>query len=157
MRVAIGQDSHRFDLEHKSGKPLIIAGVVFEGETPFEANSDGDVVLHAVTRAISGITTIDVIGPKTKQWIKEGKLDSRLYLKEALKDLDGRIAHLSISIECKKPRITPKIPEMRKSLAELLDTDERNIGITATSGEELTDFGRGLGVNVFAVITVEDR
>ncbi|MCR5747855.1 MAG: 2-C-methyl-D-erythritol 2,4-cyclodiphosphate synthase [Lachnospiraceae bacterium] len=156
MRVAIGQDSHRFDVENKSGKPLILAGVVFENETPFEANSDGDVILHAITRAVSGITTIDILGPKTKQWIKEGKLDSRFYLQEALKDLNGRVAHLSVSVECKKPRLTPKIPEMRRSLAELLHTDEKNIGITATSGEELTDFGRGLGMNVFAVLTVED-
>lgn len=154
MKVAIGQDSHRFDLTGKSGKPLIMAGVVFEGETPFEANSDGDVVLHAVTRAISGITTVDILGARTKGWIKEGILDSRYYLREALKELEGEVAHLSISIECSRPRITPHIPAMRSSLAGLLNTDEKNIGITATSGEGLTDFGRGLGVNVFAVITV---
>jgi len=37
----------------------------------------------------------------------------------------------------------------------MLKTDEKNIGITATSGEELTEFGKGNGINVFAVITVE--
>ena len=80
--------------------------------------------------------------------------DSKVYLSEALKDLEATISHLSISIECKKPRIPPRIPEMRASLAKMLNTEERNIGITATSGEDLTDVGRGLGINVFAVITV---
>ena len=154
MRVAIGQDSHRFD-DSNSDKPLILGGVVFEGEQPLLANSDGDVILHAVTRAISGITTVDVLGPKTKEFLKNGITDSRVYLEEGLKDLEGTISHLSISIECKRPRITPRIPEMRRSLAVMLKTDEKNIGITATSGEELTEFGKGNGINVFAVITVE--
>ncbi len=154
MRVAIGQDSHRFD-DSNSDKPLILGGVVFEGEQPLLANSDGDVILHAVTRAISGITTVDVLGPKTKEFLKNGITDSKVYLEEGLKDLEGTISHLSISIECKRPRITPRIPEMRRSLAAMLKTDEKNIGITATSGEELTEFGKGNGINVFAVITVE--
>ncbi|MBO5598271.1 MAG: 2-C-methyl-D-erythritol 2,4-cyclodiphosphate synthase [Oribacterium sp.] len=154
MKVAIGQDSHRFD-DSNSDKPLILGGVVFEGEQPLLANSDGDVILHAVTRAISGITTVDVLGPKTKEFLKNGITDSRVYLEEGLKDLEGNISHLSISIECKRPRITPRIPEMRRSLAAMLKTDEKNIGITATSGEELTEFGKGNGINVFAVITVE--
>lgn len=153
MKVAIGQDSHRFD-ESGSDKPLILGGVVFENDPPLEANSDGDVVLHAVTRAISGITTIDVLGPKTKEFLSRGITDSRIYLAEALKGLDGTILHLSVSIECKRPHITKKIPEMRSSLAGLLHTSEKNIGITATSGEGLTEFGKGNGISVFAVITV---
>lgn len=46
MKAAIGQDSHRF--EEGYGKPLILGGVVFPGETGLLANSDGDVVLHAI-------------------------------------------------------------------------------------------------------------
>ncbi len=153
MKVGFGQDSHRFDTAG-SGKPLILGGVVFEGEQPLEANSDGDVVLHAITRAISGITTVDVLGPKTKVFLSQGITDSRVYLQEGLKDLRGTITHLSLSIECKRPRITARIPEMRRTLAELLNTAPENIGITASSGEELTEAGRGNGINVFAVLTV---
>ena len=105
IRTAIGQDSHRFDASG-SGKPLVLAGVVFDGEDALEANSDGDVILHAVTRAITGITTVDVIGPRTKEFLAEGITDSRVYLAEGLKDLQGTIVHLSVSIECRRPRIT---------------------------------------------------
>lgn len=52
MKVAIGQDSHRFDFENKE-KELRLGGVVFEKASGFLANSDGDVVLHAITNAIS--------------------------------------------------------------------------------------------------------
>ena len=154
IKIAIGQDSHRFDGK-ESDKPLILAGVEFPGEDALEANSDGDVVLHAVTRAVSGITTVEVLGARTKAFLAEGITDSRVYLEEGLKDLHGTIVHLSVAIECKRPKITPRIPEMRKSLATLLQTDEKNIGITATSGEGLTEAGKGNGISVFAALTVD--
>ena len=155
MKVGIGQDSHRFDFENKSNKKLILAGVVFEDETPMLANSDGDVVLHAITNAISGITTKNILGDVTGKLLKDGVTDSKVYLREALKYLKGKIIHVSISIECKKPRISPKISEMRKCLSDLLNIGEESIGITATSGEDLTEFGKGNGINVFACVTVE--
>jgi 2-C-methyl-D-erythritol 2,4-cyclodiphosphate synthase len=154
IKSSIGQDSHRFDTGD-AGKPLVLAGVVFEGEDALEANSDGDVVLHAIIRAITGITTVDVLGPKTKVFLEQGVTDSKVYLEEALKDLDGTVVHLSVSIECKRPKIAPRIPEMRNSLASLLETDANNIGITATSGEGLTEVGRGNGIAVFAVLTAD--
>lgn len=154
IKCAIGQDSHRFDASVPD-KPLILGGVRFDGEDPLEANSDGDVVLHAVTRAVTGITTVDVIGPKTKEFLKAGITDSRVYLAEGLKDLHGTIVHLSVSIECQRPKITPKIPEMRRSLAALLNTEEKNIGITAMSGEGLTEAGKGNGIFVIAILTAD--
>ena len=45
MKVAIGQDSHRFDIENKE-KKLILGGVVFENELPMKANSDGDLEIE---------------------------------------------------------------------------------------------------------------
>ena len=155
MKVAIGQDSHRFDFENKNNKKLILAGVIFEDEVPLLANSDGDVVLHAVTNAVSGITTKNILGEVTEDLLKKGVTDSKIYLKEALNYLDNKIVHLSISIECKCPKISPKINDMRRSLSILLEIEENLIGITATSGEGLTEFGKGNGINVFACITVE--
>lgn len=146
--------SHRFETG-ESKKPLILGGIRFDGEDALESNSDGDVVLHAITRAVTGITTVDVLGPKTKAFLAEGITDSRVYLAEGLKDLHGTVVHLSISIECSRPKITPRIPEMRRSLASLLKTDEQNIGITVTSGEGLTEAGKGKGINVFALLTMD--
>ena len=61
MKVAVGQDSHKFDFGNL-GKKLILGGVVFEDHFPLSGNSDSDVVLHALTNAISGITTVNIIG-----------------------------------------------------------------------------------------------
>ena len=61
LKVGIGQDSHRFDFDNRE-KKLILAGVVFENHTPLLGNSDADVVFHAVTNAISGVTGVNILG-----------------------------------------------------------------------------------------------
>ena len=154
MRAAIGQDSHRFEKEY--GKPLILGGVVFPEEQGLSANSDGDVVLHAITNAISGITCRNILGVVADEMCRSGITNSAEYLREALKSLEGRISHLSVSIECMHPKISPMIPTMRESIAGLLDIQPQQVGITATSGEGLTDCGRGLGISVLCILTVED-
>lgn len=154
MKAAIGQDSHRF--EESPGKPLILGGVVFPGEPGLLANSDGDVVLHAITNAVSGITGQNILGKIADEMCRSGITNSAEYLREAMKSLEGRISHLSVSIECMHPKISPMIPTMRESIAGLLDIQPQQVGITATSGEGLTDCGRGLGISVLCILTVED-
>lgn len=154
MKVAIGQDSHRFDFDDKN-KKLILGGIIFEGATPLSGNSDADVVLHSITNAVSGITCKNILGKIADDMCKSGITDSEEYLKEALKYLNEKIIHLSISIECKTPKISPKIEEMRKNIARILNISENSVGITATTGEGLTEFGKGNGISVFSVITVE--
>lgn len=154
MKVGIGQDSHRFDFEDKE-KKLVLGGVLFENCPPLKGNSDADVVLHSITNAISGITCVNILGDISDRMCFElGIKDSKEYLKEALKSLNNcKIIHISISIECLTPKISPKISDMRKSISELLDLPENCIGITATTGEGLTDFGKGIGIQVFSCVT----
>ncbi|MBQ4424625.1 MAG: 2-C-methyl-D-erythritol 2,4-cyclodiphosphate synthase [Lachnospiraceae bacterium] len=157
MCAAIGQDSHRF--EETPGKPLILGGVLFPEEPcGLLANSDGDVILHAVTNALSGVTGRNILGAAADAVCRAGGTDSRLYLAEAMKDLKamgGCVRHLSVSIEAARPKIAPRTEEIKASLAALLDTEPAHIGLTATTGEGLTDFGRGLGISVFCLVTAE--
>lgn len=154
MKVAIGQDSHRIDFENKE-KKFMLGGVEFEEEYSLNGNSDADVVLHAITNAVSGITCKNILGKVSDEMCQNGIKDSEEYLKEALRYLNEKIVHLSISIECKMPKITPKIEEMRKNIARILNISENSVGITATTGEGLTEFGKGNGISALVVITVE--
>lgn len=154
MKVAIGQDSHRIDYENKE-KKIVLGGIEFEEDYSLNGNSDADVVLHAITNAISGITCKNILGKVSDDMCQNGIKDSEEYLKEALKYLNEKIVHLSISIECKVPKISPKIEGMRKNIARILNISENSIGITATTGEGLTECGKGNGVSVIALITVE--
>jgi len=155
MKVGIGQDSHRFDFFNKN-KKLILGGIIFEEFPALAGNSDGDVVFHSITNAISGVTCVNILGTVADELcLKEGIKDSKYYLLEALKYLNGmKIVHISISIECQTPKISNRIEEMRANISEILGTPKNCVGITATSGEGLTQFGQGQGIQVFCCVTV---
>ena len=154
MKVAIGQDSHRIDNNNKE-KKLLIGGIEFPADYSLLGNSDADVVLHAITNAISGITCKNVLGRITDDMCRNGIINGEEYVKEALKYLEEKIVHISMSIECLRPKISPKIEEMRKNIARILQIEETSVGITATTGEGLTEFGKGNGISVFVILTVE--
>ena len=158
IRTGIGQDSHKFDVNNKS-KKLILGGVVFDNCDPLKGNSDADVVLHSLTNAISGITGENVIGKTSDiMCIDQGITDSKKYLKLALKYLSPFIiSHVSISIECSIPRISPKIDLMKRNIANFLRISKKDVGITVTSGEGLTSFGKGKGIQVISIVTSIER
>lgn len=154
----IGQDSHRFEPDG-SPKPLILGGVVIPGCAGLNGNSDADVVLHAITNAISGISCQNILGKVSDDLcLKQGITDSRVYLSEALKTLTRhQLLHVSITIEAKRPHLSAFIDQMRVSIAALLSLKPDNVGITATTGEGLTAFGRGEGIQVFVIVSAKSR
>lgn len=157
IRTGIGQDSHRF-LPPDSSKPCTIAGLIFEDAPGFNANSDGDVVLHAICNAITSVTGVLILGGIADDLcLKDGITDSEVYLVEALKTLDTqKITHVAVTIEAKKPKFKHRLLEMRQNIARIMNLEPSQVGITATSGEGLTDFGCGDGVQAFAIITTEE-
>ena len=153
VKSGLGLDSHRF-IEGDSAKPLILGGVIFNDAPALSGNSDADVILHAVTDAISGVTGVTVIGAVADQLCRDGITDSKAYLAVALESLgDWRLTHVSIVLECLRPKIDPKVPALRASVAALLGLEIADVCITATTGEQLNDVGRGLGIHASVIVT----
>lgn len=154
VRTGIGQDSHRF-LPPGSSKPCIIGGITFDDAPGFNANSDGDVVFHALCNAITSLTGVLILGDIADDLcLKDGITDSEVYLRKAIETLGKqKITHVAITIEAKKPKFKDRLLDMCKKIAFVMGLDASQIGVTATSGEGLTDFGCGDGVQVFAIIT----
>ena len=156
---AIGQDSHRFASPDESAaqpwRQLILGGVILPGEPALAGNSDADVVLHALVNAISGLTGQNVLGARADRLcLEQGITDSTVYLREAMADLGAwQLCHISLTVEGQRPRLAPWIDRIRLRLAELAGLTDADIGMTATSGEGLTAFGRGEGLQVFCMIT----
>nr|WP_213157152.1 2-C-methyl-D-erythritol 2,4-cyclodiphosphate synthase [Parachlamydia sp. AcF125] len=157
-RTGLGQDSHRF-LQPDSSKPCIIAGIIFEDVPGFNANSDGDVVYHAICNAITSLTGVFILGGIADDLcLNDGITDSEVYLKEAIKTLGKqKVSHVSVALEGKKPKFKEKILLMREKIAQIMGLSLAEVGITATSGEGLTDFGCGDGVQCFAIVTTEEE
>lgn len=158
IRTGIGQDSHRF-MPPDSSKPCILGGIIFDGVPGFMANSDGDVVLHAICNAISSVTGELILGALADDLcLKDGITDSEVYLVEAMKTLRKQeVTHVAITIEAKRPKFKAKLLEMRTNIARIMGLDITQVGITATSGEGLTDFGCGDGLQCFAIITTQEQ
>lgn len=154
VRTGIGQDSHRF-LGEDSTKPCVIAGIIFEDVPGFKANSDGDVVFHAICNAISSLTGTLILGEIADDlYEKHGITDSLVFIQEGLKLLGQQeIIHVAITIEASRPHFRERIPKMRENVARVLNIPVSAVGITATSGEGLTDFGCGDGVQCFVIMT----
>lgn len=153
MKTGLGLDSHRF-VEAGATKPLRLGGLTFNDAPGLEGNSDADVLLHAVTDAISGITGVTVIGAVADDMCARGVTDSAEYLRAATQHLDEwRISHVSIVLECARPKIDPKVATLRRSLATLLEVQPGDVCLTATTGEGLSAAGRGEGIHASAVVT----
>lgn len=157
VKVGIGQDSHRF-LTSLSSKPCLVGGVIFEETPGLDADSDGDVVLHSLCNAITSITHVPLLGDLCIKMCKKGITDSKAYVKKGMETLhDYKIVHVAFSIEGSRPKFQTRSEEIRQSVADLLDLNISQIGITFTSGDGLSDFGKGLGLMCFCILTVESN
>lgn len=154
FRTGIGQNSRRF-LPSDSTKPCVIGGVIFDGVPGLDAESDGDVVYHAICNAITSLSGVPILGGIARDLCrKDGITDSQVYVEKALKTLfPKKIIHIAISLEGKRPEFEGRIEGMRRKIAKTLFLQIDQVGITATSGDGLTDFGCGDGLQCFAIIT----
>lgn len=154
MRVGIGRDSHRF-VGEDSSKICVLGGVLFENTPGLASDSDGDVILHSICNAITSLTHIAILGGIATELLqKDGITDSSTYVKEALGTLGKqKIQHVALSVEGKRPKLQPKIEEIRQNIANILQFEIDQVGLTVTSGDGLTDFGCGDGLQCICIIT----
>jgi len=138
----------------------MLGGVRISESGGLEANSDGDVVLHAIFNALSQAVGGRSLGHYADPLYRRGVTDSREYLKVAIglvRDAGYRVHNLGVMIEAAVPRAPEeKIDEMQTSIAELAEVAPGDVGITFTSGEGLTSFGRGEGILVQVIVSLEE-
>jgi len=134
---------------------LKLGGVSIPDCPALAGNSDADVILHALTNAISGLSGVNILGDLADKLCRQGVKDSTIYLKEALRTLPAGVSilHVSITLEGSRPKLKPYIAEIKKSIGSILGITSERVGLTATTGEGLTAFGRGEGIQVFCLIS----
>ncbi len=158
FKVGIGQDSHRFSEADK--QPLILGGVEFSSEIGFKSNSDGDVIIHALCNALESAIGGLSFSAYADEMCEKGISDSVEYLKKALEHISEKgykVNNIGISVEAKNPKIDPMANQIKERLARVLNISVEFVGITATSGEDLTAFGQGEGVHVLAIVSLTKK
>jgi 2-C-methyl-D-erythritol 4-phosphate cytidylyltransferase / 2-C-methyl-D-erythritol 2,4-cyclodiphosphate synthase len=151
--MGVGQDHHRFISKGK--KPLVIGGYTIQNEIGLEANSDGDIILHAIFNAISSAIGKRSLSITADEMCKNGVTDSSKYLVPLLKEMRSKnygIGNVSISIEAKKPKLEPHHDNIKSSVCRILGVSSGQVGLTFTTGENLTGMGRGEGMGCICVV-----
>lgn len=157
IRVGIGQDSHQFEKNKK--KPLVLGGVKISDNEGLQANSDGDVILHSLCNALSSAIGGDSLGTWADEMcLKQGIKDSQKYIEYIHKKVKQNgyiIENVSLAVEAKRPHLSLElIQKIKKQMTELLEIKIDQLGITFTSGEGLTAFGRGDGIEAFTIVAL---
>ena len=155
-RTATGFDVHRFST---APGPIRLGGIDIDHDNGFDAHSDGDVALHALTDAIYGLVADGDIGahfpPTDDAW--KGK-DSAFFLKAAcdrLRDGGGCLSFCDITIIAERPKITPHRDAIRQAIAAITNLDITRVSVKATTSEGLGFTGRGEGIAVQAAATAQ--
>lgn len=152
IRVGQGFDVHQL----AEGRPLIIGGVEIPYEKGLLGHSDADVLLHTIADAALGAIGEGDIGkhfPDTDPHFKDAdsaKLLSAVW--ELVKEKGYTLGNVDCTIIAQKPKMAPHIPAMRARIAELLEAEEAQVNVKATTTETLGFTGRGEGIASQAVI-----
>jgi 2-C-methyl-D-erythritol 2,4-cyclodiphosphate synthase len=155
-RAGIGYDSHRF----AEGRRLVLGGVELPGaERGLAGHSDADALTHAVIDALLGAAGLGDIGqhyPDDDERWKDA--DSVTLLEEVcefLRDHGWTVRHVDATVICQEPRLSPHRDAMRARLADAVGTVPLEVNVKFTTNEGMGFVGRGEGVAVVAVTTVE--
>lgn len=156
IRTGIGIDVHRL----AEGRELWLGGIRIEHDKGLEGHSDADVVIHALCDALLGSLALGDIGqhfPDNDMQYKN--IDSKILLEKIVLLLytrGWRMVNADITVCAQKPKLLPYIPQMRKTLSEVMKTAIDNISIKATTTEKLGFEGREEGISAWATVLVTD-
>ena len=154
LKVGLGIDFHRFT----KGNTLLLFGTKVPFIKSIKAHSDGDIGVHAVIDAILGTISSGDIGtyfPDTDKKFKN--ISSLILLKKillVLKKNNGKIIHIDNTIVCEKPKLQKYIFKMREVIAKVLEIDIEAFSIKATTTEKMGYIGRGEGIAVHSIATI---
>jgi len=154
IRTGFGYDVHKLE----EGADFWLGGIKVEHYKGAIGHSDADVLIHAICDALLGAANLRDIGFHFSDQDATYKgIDSKILLKEVvklIKDKGFTIGNIDSTIALQTPKINPHIPEMCKTLAEVMDIDLDDLAIKATTTEKLGFVGTEAGVAAFASVLI---
>jgi len=155
IRVGFGFDVHQL----KDAVDLWLGGIKIPHTKGAVGHSDADVLIHAICDALLGAANLRDIGVHFSNTSEKYKgIDSKILLKEVIKlitDKGFKIGNIDATVCLEQPKINPHIPEMKKTLAAVMNISEEDISIKATTNEQLGFIGREEGVTAYAVVLIQ--
>lgn len=149
-RVGQGFDVHPFGDD--GARPLVLGGVVLEGERGLAGHSDADAVAHAVADALLGAAGLGDIGthfPDTDPaWAGADSVALVHQVAGLVRDAGWQAANVDCTVVLEAPKLAPRRAEMERTLSEAVGAP---VTVKGKRAEGLGALGRGEGVACFAV------
>jgi 2-C-methyl-D-erythritol 2,4-cyclodiphosphate synthase len=155
IRTGFGYDVHQL----QEGHDFWLGGIQVPHSKGAVGHSDADVLIHVICDALLGAANLRDIGfhfSDTDPLFKG--IDSKILLADVVKLLTEKgwsIGNIDSTICLQQPKINPHIPEMKACLAKVMNIEEEDISIKATTTEKLGFVGKEEGVAAFAVVLIE--
>ena len=157
IRVGIGYDSHRF----VEGRPLVLGGVTIPHSAGLAGHSDADAVAHALIDAMLGAAAAGDIGrlfpDQDPRWKDADSMELLRTAHELVRSRGFSLHQADLTIITEQPRLGPHLEQMAATLADRLSASPGSVSLKAKTNEGMGFIGRGEGVAVIAVCTLEAR
>jgi len=141
------------------GRDLWIGGVKIPHQKGALGHSDADVLLHAICDALLGALSLGDIGlhfPDTDASFKN--IDSKILLKrtyDLIREKNYAVVNIDSSLCLESPKIRKYSGEMKKVIAEILEIEESDVSVKATTNERMGFIGREEGLVAYATVLLK--
>lgn len=158
MRIGLGIDVHAF-APSEALRPLVIGGVHLKFDCGLAGHSDADVLTHAIMDALLSAARLGDIGqhfPPTDNAYKDAdSIELLRQVKDMLTQEGWRVEDVDCVIIAEQPRLSSYRNEMRATIAKALGVQYAQVGVKATTSEQLGFVGRREGISAYAVALLE--
>ena len=155
LRIGNGYDIHRL----VSGRPLILGGIRLEHPLGLDGHSDADVLVHALMDALLGALSLGDIGqhfpPDDPQWKGADSLVLLEHVMALVREHGWIVVNVDTVVIAERPKLKPHIAAMRRSIASRMGLDPDQVGVKATTNEQLGPEGREEGISCHAVALLQ--
>ena len=151
IKIGIGYDVHRL----VEGRQLWLGGVLIPSRLGALGHSDADVLLHAICDAMLGALALGDIGIHFSDQSEEFRGIASLELLKRTQAIIRSKGWLVGNIDCalilQAPKIATFVPQMKSRIAAVLEMEEDEVSIKATTAEQLGFAGELKGIEAKAV------
>ncbi len=154
LRIGHGYDIHRT----VTGRRLVLGGVQFDADFGLAGHSDADALTHAICDALLGAAALPDIGhffPNTDPaWQDANSLVLLQKVVALLRQQGWEPTNIDATLIAERPKIAPRLAEMKAALARATGLPPEAIGVKATTNEGVDQIGRGEAIAAHAVCLI---
>jgi 2-C-methyl-D-erythritol 2,4-cyclodiphosphate synthase len=158
-RIGLGIDTHALT----SNRRLVLGGVKIEHSCGLDGHSDADVLTHAIMDALLGAARlpgahdIGELFPDTDPHLADvDSIELLGIVANKLREANMQVYDLDCVIIAQRPRLSPYRDAMRANVARALGLSVAQVGIKATTTEQLGFEGREEGITAHCVALLSE-